>query len=194
MNFAVTTRPDADSERRLRAALNQFPVAVQDAIVRKAMRPFLQKELKLIRAANAGKLPPNQARAKIKIMRSGIAWGAAAYKIARKVDAGELAGRAKRAYYDSAGVGWRSHFTELGTHAWSSSLAIPPSARARGKGWKRGLKHRNRGTFIRGTHASEITARMMAPQFMPMVVKSVNEAILRRKGPRSSLLMVGDFA
>jgi len=193
MNFAVTTKIDQDNERRLRAALEQFPLAVQDAIVREGMRPFLRKELAMIRALNAGKLPPKQARAKVKAFKGGVLWGSVAYKTAKPSDqTKELAGRAKRAAYDADGVGWRSHFTELGTHAWSSTLARPP--RARGKGWKRGLYHRGRGKFIRGTLASEVTARAMTPLFFKSMSDAVRSAVLSRNSRTNPLKLVEEIS
>ena len=194
MNFAVTTKIDPGSERRLRAALDQFPISVQDAIVRKAMRPFLAKELKIIRSLNGDRLPSKDAKAKVKVMRGGVVWGAAAYKTGTGRKPPESGGRALRDVYDSWGTGWRSHFTELGTHAWSSTLRIPPAAGRFGRGWKRKLYHRGRGTLIRGTHASEIAARMMAPEFRPMVIKAVNEAIESRRAPGSRLKTVDEFS
>ena len=193
MSFAVTTKIDTDSARRLRIALEQFPLAVQDSIVREGMRPFLGKELSMIRALNAGKLPPNQAKSKVKAFKGGVLWGSVAYKTAKPSDSTkELAGRAKRAAYDSDGVGWRSHFTELGTHAWSSTLRRPPLAR--GKGWKRGLYHRGRGKFIRGTFASEITARAMTPVFFKSMSDAVRHAVLSRSTKTNPLRMVEEIS
>lgn len=193
MNFAVTAKIDSDNERRLRQALEQFPLAVQDAIVREGMRPFLKKELAMIRALNGNKLPPKQARAKVKAFTGGVLWGSVAYKTAKPSDSTkELSGRARRAAYDADGVGWRSHFTELGTHTWSKSLARPP--RARGKGWKRGLYHRGRGKFIRGTLASEVTARAMTPVFFKSMADAVRSAVLSRSTKTNPLRMVEDFA
>lgn len=195
MNLSATVDPK--TARQLRLALDQFPLAAQDAIVRKAMKPFLAKEMQLIRAANQNKLPSNQLKAKVKVYKSGVCWGSAAYKTGRAdTGTGEVGGRRKRAIYDAAGTGWRSHFTELGTHAWSTSLRTPPSAR--GIGWKRGLYHRGRGTYLRGTHASELAHRAMSSQFAPMLVKALNLLIesrnqsVGRAAPR--MMLVEEFA
>lgn len=177
MNFAVTATVDPKTAAQLRKALDQFPLAAQDAIIRKAMRPFLNKEMQLIRSANGNRLPKKDLKAKVKVFRSGVCWGATAYKTG-KVNIGQAVGRAKRAAYDAAGTGWRSHFAELGTHTWSSTLRTPPSAR--GLGWKRGLYHRGRGKFIRGTHASELAHRAMSGQFQKMLVDALNLAIDKR--------------
>lgn len=179
MNFAVTATVDPKTAAQLRKALDQFPLAAQDAIIRKAIKPFLKKEMALIRAANADKLPAKDLKAKVKVFKSGVCWGATAYKTKRvKTGTGEIGGRRLRAVYDSAGTGWRSHFTELGTHAWSTSLRTPPSAR--GLGWKRGLYHRGRGKYLRGTHASELAHRAMTGQFQNMLVLALNLAIESR--------------
>lgn len=177
MNFAVTATVDRKTAEQLRKALDQFPLAAQDAIVRKAMRPFLTKEMNLIRAANGPRLPKKDMKAKIKVFRSGVVWGSTAYKTG-KVNVSDKGGRAKRMAYDAAGTGWRSHFAELGTHAWSTSLRTPPGAR--GLGWKRGLYHRGRGTFLRGTHASELAHRAMSGQFQTMLVQALDLAIQAR--------------
>lgn len=177
MSYAVTATVDPKTAAQLRKALDQFPLATQDAIVRKALRPFLTKEMKLIRAANGDKLPKKDLKAKVKVFKSGVCWGSTAYKTGR-VDTRAATGRARRAAYDAAGTGWRSHFTELGTHAWSTSLRTPPTAR--GLGWKRGLYHRGRGTYLRGTHASEIAHRAMRGQFQTMLVDALNLAIESR--------------
>lgn len=176
-SFNATATVDPKTTRQLKLALDQFPLAAQDAIVRKAIRPFLAKEMQLIRALNGNRLPPNDMKAKVKVFRSGVAWGSTAYKTG-KVTVGVTVGRAKRALYDAAGTGWRSHFTELGTHTWANSLRTPPSAR--GLGWKRGLYHRGRGKYLRGTHASELAHKAMSSQFQPMLINALNLAIDRR--------------
>lgn len=192
--FSLTATVDQKSAAQLRQALNQFPLAVQDAVVRKAMRPFLTEEMRMIRAKNAGKLPPNHLKAKVKVFRSGVAWGACAYKTGR-ANVGDAGGRLKRLAYDAAGVGWRSHFTELGTHAWSSALRTPPSAR--GKGWKRKLYHRGRGTYLRGTHASELTHSAMAGKFQQYLIDALNLEIERRNyslgNARPKMKLVQEF-
>lgn len=177
MNFATTATVDRKTAEQLRKALDQFPLAVQDATVRKALRPFLTKEMGLIRAANGNRLPKKDLKSKIKVFRSGVCWGSTAYRTGR-ANVNGIAGRAKRNAYDAAGTGWRSHFAELGTHAWSTSLRSPPSAR--GLGWKRGLYHRGRGTYLRGTHASELAHRAMTGQFQIMLVEALNIAIDKR--------------
>jgi hypothetical protein len=179
MDFATTASVDQRTANQIKLALDQFPLAVQDSVVRSAMRPFLRKEMQLIRAANGAKLPKKDLKAKIKVFNSGVCWGATAYRTGKaKTGTGEIGGRNLRAAYDAAGTGWRSHFTELGTHTWSSTLRTPPSAR--GLGWKRGLYHRGRGKYLRGTHASELTHRAMSSQFQTMLVNALNLAIDKR--------------
>jgi len=195
-DFSVTASIDSESERRIRLALDQFPIAVQDAMVRRAIRKFLGMEMKQIRALNAKTLPPKHLKGKVKLFASGIAWGASAYKTGRTTEASKRGkgGRALRRVYDADGVGWRSHFTELGTHTWSSSLRRPP--RAVGRGWKRGLYHRGRGNYIRGTHASENVHRAMSPMFSKIVADELRDVITDRRGsaPASALRTVEEFA
>ena len=188
----TTARPDPKSAEAVRKALEQFPIAVQDKLVRKAMRPFMAAEMKQIRALNASRLPPKDLKAKIRIYK-GIAWGAVAYRVGKAKTDGK-GGRALRASYDSAGTGWRSHFAELGTHAWSTSLRRPP--RARGLGWKRGLYHRGRGIYLRGTHASELVHAAMAPTFARLLAQELSLLIesKRRLVGNTTLKTVEEFS
>jgi len=167
---------DPDSSRRVKSALDQFPIAVQDRVVNIAFRRFFKAEKRMIAPLN--KLPARDLRAKTKVYGKGLAWGAIGYRTSRpKSTTAKTSGRALRASYDASGTGWRSHFEELGTHAWSSSLRIPPSARQRGRGWKRGLYHRGRGTYLRGTNASVIAHRAMAPQLIRYLTDAINELV-----------------
>lgn len=195
-DFSVTASVDKETERRLKLALDQFPIAVQDKMVRKAIRQFLQSEMKQIRAMNAAVLKPSHLKAKVKLFKSGVAWGATAYKMSRPTDSAKRGkgGRALRSVYDADGVGWRSHFAELGTHTWSSSLRTPPTAR--GLGWKRGLYHRGRGKYLRGTHASELVHRAMAPMFAHLVATELRLLIQdkRKLLGNTTLKTVEEFA
>lgn len=173
-----TVKLDSETERKFTAALNQFPAVVQDRVVKRVMRPYLVEEMRMIRAINGKRLPKRDAKAKIKIFPSGVAWGAVAYKVgykASKKDNGASRGRAQRAVYDLDGTGWRSHFAELGTHSWGGGLRKPESRK--GLGWKRGLTHRGRGKYIRGTHASELARRAMMPKFRMMLLDELNRLI-----------------
>ena len=174
---STTARPDPRSAEAVRKALEQFPIAVQDKLVRSAMRPFMNAEMRKIRALNATRLPTKDLKGKIRIYK-GIAWGAVAYKVGR-ANTGGTGGRARRAAYDAAGTGWRSHFAELGTHAWSATLRRPPTAR--GLGWKRGLYHRGRGKYIRGTHASQLVHAAMAPQFSKLLADQLSLLIQSKR-------------
>lgn len=173
-DFNVTASVDRNSERAILKALEQFQLATQDAIVRKGVRKFLTTEKRQIAARNvAAGLPANDVKAKVKLWRSGIAWGAVGYKTSKPKGALPK-GRALRKVYDADGTGWRSHFTELGFHTWAKGMT-KPSYRS-GRGWKRGIRHRGRGNYIKGTHASQIVHAAMAPMFRESIISAINDA------------------
>jgi len=173
---------DPTVQRKFQKALDQLPLEVQDRVVKRAMRPFLNEEMKLIRARNGNRLPGRDLKAKIKTFRSGVTWAAIGYKTpirSSKRDKGTTRGRAQRAVYDMDGTGWRSHFAELGFHTWSKSLPRPRDRHF--LGWKRGLTHRGRGNWVRGTYASILAHRAMAPQFRKRLLDGLNIVLRARK-------------
>lgn len=183
---------------KIKTELNKFTIAAQDAIVRKAARRFADDEISRLAPKNLATLPPRDAKKKIKIFKSGVVWIAVGYKTGRG-NFDDVAGRARRKAYDLEGTGWRSHFTELGFHTWAKGMyheRLDPSfvpvsrqqrtawrkglIRGKGKAWKRGLKHRGRGVYHRGTRASELTHYMMAPKILQYINEVLRVEIERR--------------
>lgn len=180
--------------RKFTQALDQFPVEVQDRVVKRAMRPFLNEEMRLIRAYNGNRLPRKDLKAKIKQFKSGVTWAAIGYRSpirSSKRDKGTSRGRARRAAYDLEGTGWRSHFAELGFHTWSKSLPRPRDRHF--LGWKRGLLHRGRGHWVRGTYASILAHRAMAPQFRKRLQDALNAVIAANKADNPSMRLVEEI-
>lgn len=167
---------DPESTRRIKSALEQFPLAVQDRLISIAFKKFFKQEKRLIAPMN--NLPAKDLRAKCKIYGNSTVWGAVSYRTSRVKDSPmKPSGRALRQAYDANGTGWRSHFEEVGTHTWSSTLRIPPMSKQLGRGWKRGLYHRGRGKYLRGTNASVFAHRIMAPQFRTFVIEAIDDAV-----------------
>lgn len=174
----------------VKAKLNYFTIAVQDKIVRKAARRFARDEIAAIAPKNGQTLPPYDLKHKVKIFRSGVVWIAVGYRTGRGNFPGEVGGRARRKLYDAEGTGWRSHFTELGFHAWPRGAVFGRSEEQRaslGKGWKRGLRHRGRGIYKRGTRASELTHYMMGPRLLKYLSEELAEQIVRANGNSKGL-------
>lgn len=182
---------------KIKTELNKFTIAAQDAIVRKAARNFANDEIARLAPRNKD-LAPRDAKRKIKIFKSGVVWLAVGYRMGGG-DFSLLQGRVRRKAYDAAGTGWRSHFAELGFHTWAKGMyherldpAFVPGSRqqrtawrkglirGKGKAWKRGLKHRGRGVYHRGTRASELVHAMMAPKLLQYLNSALRYEIERR--------------
>lgn len=179
--FTTTMRADPKSLEEIRNALDQFEVAVQDRITRSALRQFAKLEMTGISQGNGRWLNPKHMAFRVKFWPRGIAWLGVGYRtIPGTFPGGSLNGRSLRRAYDLYGEGWRSHFAELGFHTWSKSLRIPPSAKVLKRGWKKGLYHRGRGDFKRGTKASEITHQAMSPRLIPFLKREI-EFVMSQK-------------
>jgi hypothetical protein len=181
MSFTVTATVDPKSLEEIRNALDQFEVAVQDRITKSALRQFAKLEMTGISQGNGQWLNPKHMAYRVKFWPKGIVWLGVGYRYRPgSFGSGEGGGRRRRAAYDAEGEGWRSHFAELGFHTWSTSLRRPPSAKQLGKGWKKGLYHRGRGYFKRGTKASEITHQAMSPRLIPFLQREI-EFVMSQK-------------
>jgi hypothetical protein len=190
----LTFKANPEDLVQIKKALDAFEIAVQDKIVRMALRRFNQEEARLVASINRRYLDPSQAKGKAKIFKGGTAWGSVAYPMPAFGTSYEGFGRARRKQYDAAGVGWRSHFTELGFHTWakgmmhagrSNDAAAAALRQTRGKAWKKGLKHRGRGVYHRGTRASELAHKAMTPKLLPYLTDAIHETLVRlTKQPR----------
>jgi len=190
-----TVRLDGKSEERVRMALNQFEIVVQDRIVKSALRQFAKHEAKLIAATQTQYLNPKHMAYRAKLWPSGIAWCGVGYRLPPgTAGADQYTGRAKRAFYDSQGVGWRSHFTELGFHTYPVGGKTGVIG---GRGWKRGLRHRGMGGYIRGTGASRRMHQAFGPRvrdFLAREIAFVREQQIKGKRARRSKIVVEGIA
>lgn len=118
------------------AALREFSAELQDRITKSALRSFAKLQMAGIGQGNARWLNPKHLAYRVKFWPSGIAWLGVGYRQEPGFVNFGGAGRSRRIAYDAAGVGWRSHFAELGYHTWGGGLQRPPGRK--GKGWKRG--------------------------------------------------------
>lgn len=160
-----TAKPNLESLAGVREALNQYAIDVQDRITRSALRQFAKDECARIKLARGAAYLASSKHLgfRIKFWPSGIVWlGVGDRTIPGFSAAREATGRARRAIYDEEGLGWRTHFNELGFHTYPKGR--PHSGT--GKGWKRGVRHRGTGGFIRGTRASEITHQAFGPRVL----------------------------
>lgn len=182
----------------IKKALNYFTIAVQDRIAKTALRRFANDEIAKIRSINSAVLTPSHLKQKIRVFRSGIIWLGVGYNDPPgSVPKTAGAGRARRRAYDSMGVGWRSHFQELGFHSWAKGMPHPGKQLGqlyRGRGWKRKLRHRGRGTYHRGSRASELVHKLMAPKVLSYLWVEIKFAIDKASsGKRARRMAVGTF-
>lgn len=182
----------------IKKALNYFTIAVQDRISKKALRRFADDEISKIRSINSGVLTPSQLTKKIRAFRSGVMWlGVGYYMAPGSVPESAGEGRDRRRYYDSMGVGWRSHFQELGFHSWAKGMPHPGKGLGvspKGMGWKRKLRHRNRGVYHRGSRASEFVHQAMGPKVLSYLWTEIKYEIDKAvQGKRARRMSVGTF-
>jgi hypothetical protein len=150
---SVTATISPASLERVKNALDEFTIKTQDGIVRTALRNYSKQVARLTRAMtpSASGVSDKSLSYKAKMHSSGVGWSAVGFKTSgRPVPKGTKSGRGLRKVYDSYGSGWRSHFTELGFHAYPIGRPSPWG----GRGWKRGQYHRGQGQFHIGTFAS----------------------------------------
>lgn len=164
------------SADRLQKALGQFAVKVQDRIARTAVRKFNNDVIKAARARTPHATGASVAslEGKVKVY-NGTVWGAVGYRGGWIKNATQLGGRALHRSYDSAGTGWRSHFTEAGYHSWPKGKINRNAARGFGRGWKKRQYFRGTGTYHRGTMATILAQQALESKLVPYL----EEAILR---------------
>ena len=164
---AITVSLDKKSLDEVTAALREFSAELQTRIAKSALRQFARFQMTGIGQGNSRWLNPKHLAYRVKFWPSGIAWLGVGYQQPPGFVNFGPSGRARRTAYDAAGVGWRSHFAELGFHTWGGGLQRPPGRK--GKGWKKGLYHRGRGVAHRGTLSSVITAQATSPMLLPFL-------------------------
>ena len=168
---------DPKSIQAIKNALDEFAVDVQDRITKSALRQFAHIQMTGISQHNMRWLNPKHMAYRVKFWPSGIAWLGVGYRTppgqSYASNYARAKGRAARRIYDEEGTGWRSHFAELGFHSWGAGLKRPPVSRKSGRGWKKGLYHRGRGVYHRGTLASVIVQQATSPLLIPYLEREI---------------------
>jgi hypothetical protein len=170
-------KPNLNSLAEVKLALDQYAIAVQDRITRSALRQFAKDECARIKAARGGIYAASSKHLgfRIKFWPSGVVWLGVGDRIipgfssANSGSNRNIGGRAKRRIYDEEGLGWRTHFGELGWHTWPRGAPH----NGVGRGWKKSLRHRGRGGYHRGTRASEIVHRTFGPNVLGYLIREL---------------------
>lgn len=173
LNAALTAKIADKEMTQLRIALNDFPLKVQDGIVKRALREFARYEMSNIAPLN-NQLNPKHLAYRIKFWPQGIAWCGVGWRDPPGWFSGNLytaSGRARRKQYDEHGEGWRSHFAELGFHTWSSMFPRIPGQH--GRGWKKGRRHRGTGVWHRGVGASIRVHQAVGPRVREFLAREI---------------------
>jgi len=192
MDFSY--KPNTRDLFEIKDALNEFTIKVQDRITKSALRQFALDECARIRAIRGAGFAASSKHLtyRVKFWPSGIVWlGVGDRTIPGFSSAAGLSGRAKRKAYDSEGLGWRTHFEELGFHSWDPSW---PKV-GQGRGWKRGQRHRGRGMYHRGSNASLIAHQSMSPMVVQYLIREIQFVHDKMsKGNRASRQRVSNFS
>jgi len=167
-------KPNLNSLAEVKLALDQYAIAVQDRITRSALRHYAKDECARIKAARGATYAASSKHLgfRIKFWPSGVVWLGVGDRImpgtssASREANRHIGGRAKRRIYDEEALGWRTHFGELGWHTYPRGAPH----NGVGRGWKKGLRHRGRGGYHRGTRASEIVHRTFGPQVLSYLI------------------------
>lgn len=184
MPLQLTISVDSRSRGALRKALNRVPLDLQEKAGKKALRTFGGRITRRARPSIEWRKTAASLATKIKKYRKTVLWMVVGSKV---IDSkknktrpfGNLRGRALRDAYDSLSPGWRSHWEELGFHAWQKGWQVPK--RNLGRGWKQGLRHRGRGVFHRGSKALSNAYKMVAPQYMKIMTDAIDKYLKKTR-------------
>jgi hypothetical protein len=172
---------DGASALSVKHALEKFPLAVQDRVMRRALWAYnkqIAKTVKAMRPTRSGALKRAMS-VKMKNYK-GVCWGSVAGRTGLPKDKPiPPSGKARRAIYD-ANAGWREHFAEIGYHIWPKG--VKSGTKSPGRGWKRGKYHRGRGLYRRGSLALLTMAQVFQPRLLPILRNELYEAALRYAG------------
>ncbi len=175
-NAAMTAQIDPASAKALSEALGKLAVEIQDKVCRNAIRKFNKDVMSATVAATPSKSGASRLGVTQKIkMFDGIAWGSVGFKASGRKSQSIEGGRARHRDYDTEGVGWRTHFTELGYHSWPKGRRAPKPGL--GRGWKKGVKHRGQGGYHAGTFASLRAQRVLAPKLVAYLNAEIAKVI-----------------
>jgi hypothetical protein len=199
----LTFRPDPGDLKAISAALDEFEKKVKIRIAKNALRQFAREEMALISQRNDRYLNPKHMAYRIKFWPKGVIWLGVGYRDPPVKIKGKFysdyggSGRARRKSYDEMGVGWRSHFAELGWHSWAKGMTHPGTGARTielGRAWKRGLRHRGRGKYHIGTGASRIVHQAFGPKVLPYLAREVEFEISKMsKGRKARRQKVSRF-
>lgn len=170
MPLQLNITVDPTSARALKSALERVPLDMQDKAAGKAMRRFGKIVIAKARPSIRSSTVRRGLAAKVKKYKM-LTWLGVGTKMTRLPQKTQSGSRAKRDSYDTYTPGWRSHWEELGWHTWAKGWQRV--RRGLGRAWKRGLKHRGRGVFHRGSKALTISANSSAIQFRSIVADEV---------------------
>lgn len=175
---AYTLQINPESTRALSDALGRLAVEIQDKCCRTAIKKFNNEVI----AATVAKTPSKSGKSRLGVsqkikMFDGIAWGSVGFRASGRKSTSTEGGRARRNDYDTEGVGWRTHFTELGWHSWPKGRKAPKPGL--GRGWKSKQYHRGQGGYHPGTFASLVAQRALAPKLEAYLVAEITKAINR---------------
>lgn len=172
---------DGQGALAVKHALEQFPLAVQDRVMRRALWAYntqIAKQVKMMRPTRTGQLRRAMS-VKIKNYK-GVCWGSVAGRTGLPKDKPiPPSGKARRAIYDQ-NAGWREHFAEIGYHIWPKG--VKSGMRRPGRGWKLRKYHRGKGTYRRGSLALLTMAQVFQPRLLPILRDELYEAALRYAG------------
>lgn len=194
----VSFSADKASLADIRTALNRWTIAVQDRIQKRALRNFAIDECARIKDMRGSRYAASSKHLgyRIKFWPSGVIWLGVGDRLipgtssaTRQLNWG-VGGRARRRIYDEEALGWRTHFGELGFHTYPKGMPHT----GHGLGWKRGVRHRGRGGYHRGTMASAIVHQAFGPQVIGYLRREIAFEIEKlTKGRRARRGSVSKF-
>ncbi|MFM1935168.1 MAG: hypothetical protein RI990_127 [Planctomycetota bacterium] len=175
---AVTAELNQASAADVKRMLEQFPLAVQDRVMRRALWSYNAKIAKAAKAARPVRTGRLKKSTSVKIKRyKWSMWGAVAARTGLPKDGViPASGKARRVVYD-VNAGWREHFTELGWHSWSKSW--PKPGKGSGKDWKKKRYHRGRGNYHRGSMALITAAQVFQPRLRQHLNEALRDAVVK---------------
>lgn len=192
-SLPLTATLDGASFKRVKTWLLMFPLEVQDRLVKNALRYYAKDVMYMA----AGMTPRRQGFSRlgwsyrVKAWPSGIVWVGIGERIQPGKSSATARGRMRRMQYDSEGVGWRTHFTELGFHSWPKGR---PHYGGFGRGWKRGFYHRGQGGKKAGTRASIIAQQALSAKVIPYLLQELYIATRKMHGQQVNRKAAGRIA
>lgn len=184
MPLKLAINIDPKSRTALRRALNKVPLDLQEKAGKKALRTFAGRITRRARPSIEWRRTAASLKSKIRKYRKTVLWlviGSTVFDSKKNKNRpfGNNTGRALRRAYDSFSPGWRSHWEELGFHTWQRGWPVPK--RGLGRRWKSGLKHRGRGTFVRGSKALQGAYKLVGPQYFKIMSDAIDKYLKKTR-------------